>query len=382
MKQNQMRRIGMILLGTFLVFGTGCAKRPEQPSQPEVELAQQGEHVTADLGEMLKVDAEIFSAPERAAYPVLQCGWDDSLTVEQAVEVLFPGEEPEITESTTDDSYIVRSYSDQGERRLGFFPSSKQIVYHDVVEYPYGVIQLYADGLRPYPESIPGVEDYEIPGYTKEQAAADGSEVLTALGFLVPAEPEIVYGVSEESLRMMFEELDTEGMLTNAGSAMPEGEWPPCYVMLWRPLLEGAPVVSGNYPLATTGDFICREGAERGSTIYMLISPEGVQVIESVGNQFEVLEKGEEQTLLPLEDVLAAVPAYYEDILLEDVRTVYRISFNYIPVLTGTEGNASYFDLIPGWCLEASYPYTDAFGMESERVEVIYVNGITGGLIR
>ena len=97
-------------------------------------------------------------------------------------------------------------------------------------------------------------------------------------------------------------------------------------------------------------------------------------------NQFKIEEKEPEEKILSLEEILAAVPKYYKNRLLNEERTISRISFCYIPVVTEvSEQTGEYhFDLIPGWTLDASYEMP---GREGVYWDVIYINAITGEII-
>lgn len=193
--------------------------------------------------------------------------------------------------------------------------------------------------------------------------------------------PYAVYGVSGEALELLQEEEQLAEIIPGY-EPYDFSEEDSCYVMLWNSQLEGIPIVSGNYPEGTF-NFECRGGAESGCIEFAVVSRDGLELLLSDSNQFEIIGKEEEQPLLSLEEILMCIPDYYESTLITEKRTVSKMSFRYVPVLKGTEENADSwlqysFDMVPAWCMETWYQKEESM---TTYWEVIYINALTGEII-
>ena len=81
---------GISMLLTISMLAS-CSEE-EQADESGVKYRQEGNRITATLGEKLTVDAELVGMPESDAAAVLQVKWDDGMGLEKVEEVLFPGE--------------------------------------------------------------------------------------------------------------------------------------------------------------------------------------------------------------------------------------------------------------------------------------------------
>lgn len=372
--------IGTVVMVLLLAGTAACAKKPEEQNRTGT-FRQEGNHVTAEYGEFLKVDAEVVNAPEKEKYEVLHTKWENELTQDEFVSALFPGEtDLNITDATvitSDGTSAMATYSLTG--RLFEYQTS------DWIEKAYRTLlgMWNSDqNLKRWPESLDDIPDTELNGYPKEQAIADAKAVLDRLGLPLEEKPYAAYGVNAESLRYMLETLEKSRNLSEIpGFELPEYEEEDgCYCLFWYSEINGVPVVSGNYPTSANEYCSVRGEAERGCSTFVVIAKKGILYIESISNQFFVESMEEPEEIRPLEEIMEAIPVYYQDMLLAEEHTVSRANFCYIPVVTKTGDRAEEyrFDLVPGWCLEASYKIE---GKKQVYWDLIYVNAVTGEII-
>ena len=396
LKRKMYWALTIVLLSVF-----GCAKVPaeeaESADKPEVGMEP---HVTMQLSENVMMDADV-SYPEKEQYAVIHAKWDDSGNVEEVKAALF-GEKESVAIEETDYSKEYLSGGQEFSLKYPdgdtpveiatFYRIGRQITYDNLSRSNYFTAAMEGLNAEPqyqYPEAPENLEPEELGGYSREQAITDTGTVLKNLGFSVQAEPYALYTLSAKKQTELLEErydgldADTRRELLEQRGIDPENmeESNGVYCMLWYVEINGVPVVSGNY--FNNGYFQFRSGENRGCCIFTAVNREGIQYMNSVGNQFLPLEKEIEEPVLPLEEILPVVSEYFAN-QTESERTIYRISFCYVPVMTGTEdtqhGRIGKFDMIPSWVLEVKWTEDDFNGMEN--YAAVYVDAITGELIR
>ncbi|MCI7274730.1 MAG: hypothetical protein MR529_00690 [Cuneatibacter sp.] len=358
-----------------------CAKSPTVSETGVSGYEELDGRVKAQIGEKITVDAELFTQPDRESYEVLHAGFDESGDLNTIVEVIFPGR---------DDLTVTTSYG--SENRVRPPEQNEELMYDDV-----GHIVLYEsytkscssflgevdydmlDQRHRHVETLTDIEDVEVPGYPREQAISEIHEKLQKMGLSVQERPYAMYGISSGVIQAYYEEHD-EKFKHFPTYVKPEiTEDDSIYCMLWNVEINDTPVVSGNYPREASELCNARGGAERGGLVYVVTTKDRILWLQTE-LQYSVESKETAEKILPLEEILAAVPKYYENQLLSEERTISRISFCYIPVLTESneQTNEYHFDLMPGWVMDASYEMPDRDGIYWD---IIYINAITGEII-
>ena len=368
-----------------------CAKSPTVSETGVSGYEESDGRVKAQIGEKITVDAELFTQPDRESYEVLHAGFDDSGDLDSVIEVLFP-ERDDLNVSSYESGgtdYFV-STPDQSEfltygntsnlinfneNTKGYFSFLADMDY-DGYDQRHRHIETLEDE---HIDIFEQMEDIEIPGYSKEQAIADVYEMLQKMGLAVQERPYAMYGISAETIQAYYTEQE-ESFKNRPNFSMPElNADDSIYCMLWNVEINDTPVVSGNYTKNESERCNVREGAERGCLVYVVTTKDRIVQLETE-NQFSTKSKDQEEKILKLEEILTKIPNFYKDRLLNEERTISRISFCYIPVLTeANEQTGEYhFDMIPGWTLDASYEMP---GREGVYWDVIYINAITGEII-
>ena len=368
-----------------------CAKSPTVSETGVSGYEELDGRVKAQVGEKITEDAELFTQPDRESYEVLHAGFDDSGDLDTIIQTLFPGRDDltvsPFDSSNTEYSVSTPNYSenltyggsshliDFSENTKGYSTFLLDLDY-DQYDQRHQHIETLADE---HIDIFEQIEDIEIPGYSKEQAIADVYEALQKMGLAVQERPYAVYGISAETIQAYYTEQE-ESFKNRPNFSMPElNADDSIYCMLWNVEINHTPIVSGNYTKSESERCNVRGEAERGSVVYVATTKNHI-VRVATENQFKIEEKEPEKKILSLEEILAAAPEYYKNRLLNEERTISRISFCYIPVVTEvSEQTGEYhFDLIPGWTLDASYEMP---GREGVYWDVIYINAITGEII-
>lgn len=368
-----------------------CAKSPTVSETGVSGYEESDGRVKAQVGEKITVDAELFTQPDRESYEVLHAGFDDSGDLDTIIQTLFP-ERDDLTVTpfdSNDTEYNVSTldYSETliyggSSHLIDFSENTKGYstflsdLDDDQYDQRYQHIETLADQ---HIDVFDKIEDIEIPGYSKEQAIADVYEALQKMGLAVQEKPYAMYGISAETIQNYYAE-KKDNFKNSPNFSVPElNADDSIYCMLWNVEINDTPIVSGNYPSSESERCNVRGGVERGCLVYVVTTKNRI-VRVATGNQFKIEEKEPEEKILSLEEILAAAPEYYKNRLLNEERTISRISFCYIPVVTevGEQTGEYHFDLIPGWTLDASYEMP---GREGVYWDVIYINAITGEVI-
>ncbi len=360
-----------------------CAKSPTVSETGVSGYEESDGRVKAQVGEKITVDAEFFTQPERESYEVLHAGFDDNMDLDTVLQVLFP-ENDNLTIGT---EYVTTADQSAG---MGFSTVSHLISYFDYQKrYSTFLSEMDVDILNERHTHVENLEDVkeienlkdiDVPGYSREQAISDVYKKLQKMGLSVQEKPYAMYGISNEVIQAYYEAHE-ENFKHFPNYTMPEiTENDSIYCMLWNVEINDTPVVSGNYPSSSSERCAARGGAERGCLVYVVTTKDRIIQLETQ-NQFKVKSKEDAKAILPLQEILKSVPNYYKDRLLNEQRTIDRISFCYIPVLKewNEQTGENEFDLIPGWTLDACYEMP---GRNGEYWDIIYINAITGEIIQ
>ena len=360
-----------------------CAKSPTVSETGVSGYEESDGRVKAQVGEKITVDAKLFTQPDRESYEVLHAGFDDNMDLDTVLQVLFP-ENDNLTIGT---EYVTTADQSAG---MGFSTGSHLINYFDYQKsYSTFLGEMDVDILNErhtHVESLEDVKeienlkDIDVPGYSREQAISDVYEKLQKMGLSVQEKPYAMYGISNEVIQAYYETHE-EDFKHFPNYTMPEiTENDSIYCMIWNVEINDTPVVSGNYPSLSSERCVVRGGAERGCLVYVVTTKDRIIQLETQ-NQFKVKSKEDAKAILPLQEIFESVPSYYKDRLLNEQRTIDRISFCYIPVLKewNEQTGENEFDLIPGWTLDARYEMP---GRDGEYWDIIYINAITGEIIQ
>ena len=358
-----------------------CAKSPTVSETGVSGYEESDGCVKAQIGEKITVDAELFTQPDRESYEVLHAESDGSGDLNTIIETLFQ-EKEDLTVSMPypDENWVATP--DRSE--IMVYGATSHVIRYDNNKKSCGTFLSEMDlntqdERHRHVETLTDIEDVEVPGYSREQAISDIYEKLQKMGLSVQERPYAMYGISSEVIQAYYEEHDEE-FKHFPNYVKPEiTKDDSIYCMLWNVEINDTPVVSGNYSREASERCNVRGGAERGGLVYVVTTKNCILCLQSE-TQFSIESKETAEKILPLEEILAAVPKYYENQLLSEERTISRISFCYIPVLTESnqQTNEYHFDLMPGWVMDASYEMPDREGIYWD---IIYINAITGEII-
>lgn len=390
------KRNRWLALTAMVLLMAGCAKKPETDafsgqnnSQEESAFGESekikidGTSVTGQLADNITINAEV-SCPEEEAYGVLKSRWKDTMDVGQALDILFSGENYEVTEQE-------KSYYFNSEIASGIIsPSSSNIDYIRKEYTNKGYLTVINNiHLKEAPqywhqETCDRYADTELEGYSKEEAIRDLGELLKDLGYEMEDEPFSIYGMTgadyKEELTKITEESGGESFISEEYSLEDIGDGDGFYSILWGYSVNEAPLARGNYERGTNHVTASSEDVDCGH-VYALMRKDGLLYF-STRNAHQILEQGEPEKMLSLEEILTKIPDYYSNTLLTVPRIVTRVEFCYIPVLTQTGynevGEMNYYDMIPGWCIRVERDE----GHSAILWEIIYMDGRTGEIIR
>lgn len=357
---------------------SGCAKAPEEGSKNNIYQLE-GNHISGQLAENLALEGT-FVGTDLTEASVLQVRFDDGPSVDDVAKLLFHGtykiEEHPIEKAT----YTAIADSISGYESLLYASASNLIDYRGPESEKYEVIQLVTPDTEPefyrsrWAETLPGAVETELADFSGEEAKAICREYFDKLEIQVMPEPYVIMGLTPEEL----ERLAQESKYVESYTKPEKG----CYYMLWELQLEGIPIISGNYPEMGSSEFHVRDGYERGSLAVVILNTDGIQKLEIRSNQYQILEQQEAQPLKSLEEIIGKIPDYYENTLLQDVHTINKVQFCYVPVLKELKeednGTIGYFEMIPSWIAEVQYKPT---GRNHFYFDIIYINAITGEII-
>lgn len=358
-----------------------CAKSPTVSETGVSGYEESDGRAKAQIGEKITVDAELFTQPDRESYEVLHAGFDDSLDLEAILPILFPGRDDLII---SDENVRVPEQTSG----MAFGKNNHLIGYWDYVR-GYStflsvldiedVRHLHRETLDDLEGDLKDIKDTELSGYSREQAITDTYERLQKMGIPVQKTPYAMYGISAETIQEYYTRNEDDYKNLPNFSIPDLNEDDSIYCMLWNVEINDTPVVSGNYRYDESERCVARGGAERGSIAYVVTTKNEIVQLETQ-NQFKIKEEEPEEKLISLEKILAAVPEYYKNRMLNEERTISRISFCYIPILkkANDQTNEYEFDLVPGWTLDASYEMP---GRDGVYWDIIYINAITGEVI-
>ncbi len=380
---------GMLLAMSLLASCSGEG----QDDESGVKYRQEGNRITATLGERLTVDAELVGMPESDAAAVLQAKWDDSMDPETVEEVLFPGE-TDLNEYVSDGFDSVNIYGADGSFRMTYDPTSYFITYNapELNEKLYESLAKQQDSYNKRwdtVEELNEVDDVELEGYSKEQAIFDVREKLEQMGLQIEEEPYAIYGLNAETLQMLYDREKESGLL----DALPEEyqnvtyeKEDEIYQMLWHLQLEDTPIIPRNYAETNNYETTVCESVSRGCLVDVIVTREKILGLRCWG-QYKPESVGEEESLISIGEVLASVQDFYSAKKLLRDKKVEKISYCYIPVAQGDVNletgmiavdKDTEYTIIPGWCIEVS---RDPLPYESIYWDVLCVNGITGEII-
>ena len=366
---------GISMLLTISMLAS-CSEE-EQADESGVKYRQEGNRITATLGEKLTVDAELVGMPESDAAAVLQVKWDDGMGLEKVEEVLFPGETDLEENSGTVHSPQKNSYLMYDQEGLGMTYTTTALnekLYEAIVDWEQ-------EGNYRWEISEDFSEDVELDGYSKEQAISDVRDQLEQLGITAEEAPYVIYGLNAETMQSIYEDILASGRLDRLPVQYQNIQYTKedeAYQMLWHLSIEGIPVLSGNLRSNVVNDNIVSSALENGCLVDVIVTRDQILKLNSF-LQYAMTSAGEEEKLLSVGEILASVQDYYSNQNLMRARKVEKISYCYIPVQkdASAEKNSDY-DMIPGWCIEVS---RESVPGESIYWDVLCVNGITGEII-
>ena len=374
--------VSMLLAISMLASCSG----EEQADESGVKYRQEGNRITATLGEKLTVDAELVGMPESDTAAVLQAKWDDGMDLETVKEALFPGETDLVEEPGAiraqdnsfllhgDDTYILSYFN---------WPTYGKL-------YNYLINQMDESGKRWMdPEELPGLENTNLESYSREQAISDVRDQLKQFGFCIEEEPYAMYGMNLEAMQEAYEQFRTSEFFEQVPAEYQNAQYSKedeFYQMFWHVQLEGIPVLSSNY-VQSSGDMITVSSAVGSGNVVQVRKTKDKIVELSSRGQYRSISKEEEQDLLSVGEVLAVVQDYYSARTILRAMKVEKISYCYIPIAMGDVNpetgmidvnKDTEYTMIPGWCIEVS---RDPLPYESIYWDVLCVNGITGEII-
>lgn len=364
---------GMLLAMSLLASCSGEG----QDDESGVKYRQEGNRITATLGERLTVDAELVGMPESDAAAVLQAKRDDSMDPETVEEVLFPGETDLEENSGTvhspqKNSYLM--YTQEGLVVTYTTTALNEKLYEAIADWEQ-------EGNYRWEISEDFSEDVELDGYSKEQAISDVRDQLEQLGISAEEVPYVIYGLNAETMQSIYEDILASGRLDRLPVQYQNIQYTKedeAYQMLWNLSIEGIPVLSRNLRSNVANDNIVSSALENGCLVDVIVTRDQILKLHSFF-QYAMTSAGEEEKLLSVGEILASVQDYYSNQNLMRARKVEKISYCYIPVQkdASAEKNSDY-DMIPGWCIEVS---RESAPGESIYWDVLCVNGITGEII-
>lgn len=367
--------VGVSLMLTVSMLASCSGEGPSDESG--VKYRQEGNRITATLGEKLTVDAELAGVPETDTAAVLQAKWDDGMDLKKVEEMLFPGETDledsmGTVRSTQENSYLM--YNQEGLGMTYAAAALNEKLYEGLADWKNQGNHRWMT-----PEEFE--EDVELDGYSKEQAISDVRNQLEEIGLSIEEEPYVIYGMNVESMQNIYEEMLASGKLDRLPAQyqnIPYTKEDEFYQMLWHLSVEEIPVLSGNLTSSAVDDNFVSSAVQNGCVVDVIATRDRILKLNSFF-QYAETAAGEEENLLSVGEVLASVQDYYSNQNLMRARKVEKLSYCYIPVAKDTtaDGNRNY-ELIPGWCVEIS---RESVPGESIYWDVLCINGITGEVI-
>ena len=384
--------MGLLLLSALTV---GCGRKAREVDTG-VEYVYGDGHISGVVAEGIIIDADYEIPEEQYCKPVQVCFKEASFA--SVEEILLP-------DIVSQEDYIlfkkdgmyeegkVRGFTSDG-RFLSVYEPTYQIYYghylpdresQDVYVSKFNLVSLFPDastdvnkGLFSWPEMMDWPQDGELVGLSRQKAVESVRQILREeLGVPIAEQPYVFTAFTLELIQEAVTLVEKQYPEAREWQFSENDEF---YYMLFNLEVNGLPLSSGNY-WWNNFSHAFRSGYEGGNTVLVVFGRQGIEWIETFGNQYQVLSTGEVKPILTMEEALSHVTDYYENtIILEgETRNIKRICYRYTPVLIKTgELSDCLLELVPVWIMETTW--------QDQKTghtywDVIYINAFSGEIL-
>ena len=388
MRNLKRKGLALAMMACILTMAA-CGKKPENHAGVFTDYQYVNGQLSATVSDKLVFQAEVTEPPAENA-SVLHAVWKNyEGDWHRLAYPFFQQEELQFIEPEDNWGGGVAKTVDNQESLLIFLPG---------VSFRYSAIdqtnKWYNSALQHWifqdvktqkildknPVVLPGVsEEKELESFSKQEAIEFVRKTINNLDLPLAEQPRVIYALDFESLEKMRLQMNRDMGVENDPDSpfymqpfSPEDE---AYYLLWEYEYDRVPLLSGNI-LSGANNILRDRYNEQGATLCAIVKQNEVVFMESQRYLYDIVEKDDPQQVISLEEAAARLPEYYEQVLLEETRTVSSIYFCYVPVLVEmqeSQPETAVFDLVPCWVAEASYQRNGKYYWEFS-----YMNALTG----
>ena len=368
---------GMVLMLTFLM---ACAT-PPQDYDTGVRVGEVSEknEIYLEVSDEITVDATV-SMPERTEYEILKVKTEHDGLLDKVIENLVRDQDPILIQN---DSYAdIWDGFGGGTEVSPDYENFRVAEKEGYVSYDseWRELKIFEEGDWMSKGSICALPELEntllsfrekFPDSEKETenvkeslkrsiAIKECKEILEALEISVAEEPYVCAWVTgndmNQMLREMFSDYVIEDIFNDNDS---------CYYMLWDQTINDTLIERGNWRFGYgIGTVKCRSGYgyAPGSLVCAVYGKNGIDMLDMTSAQYVITEKEPAKKILSLEEALNYALDFYENVLIEEHRTIRNIEFRYVPEMLEaiTEREFTY-KMIPCWIFEVNYINNSTF---------------------
>lgn len=334
----------IIFIAMISLCLSGCGKEEKVYMQRE-EIP---EHVTAELDENLKLDADVVADMPDKLYTYTASSYrpDGQLLK----DVFFPDEDDVVMESIPQENYFV--YTCRSADGSRYATTSGALIYMDQPPY-YAVTTGYAGATKMWAESFEGIYPPESLSFCEPEESKElVRSMAEKLDIVLDTEPYVFYALDGASLDEMCQKLADE-MGTSVADLIEMGFLPDydfsndagCYYMLWETLApHGEKIFNFNYNVGSGHGL----DAGVGNYVMAIVSEKGL--VQLFNNKLYLYDEGTlAENIIDLDMAVDKVREYYENVILTTPVIVDTISLREVAVIT--DADKRIFKLVPAWCI-------------------------------